>query len=290
VSLLALLALQAFAARGDDPVPPGLTKTTLSVNEIPIEVYLYKPKLYDHGPLLVSFHGLSRNIEPYLDAMKTLADRHGMLGVLPLFDRQRFPYLRYQALGISRVSRDAASEPIAVEPPAAWTSTLVLGLVHLIRAREGPPDLDYYLIGHSAGGQFLNRLAAFAANGARRIIVANPGSYVGPTRDARFPYGFGDLPPEMSNDAALRRYLAQPMTIFLGTADVKSKDLDVRAQAMRQGATRHERGVNVFRAGRELAGKNGWNFNWTLVEVPGSGHDVARMYRSQQASAALFNH
>jgi len=288
--IVALLVpvLSAFPAHGQ-PVPPGLTRTILTVNETPIEVFLYKPKLYDGGPLLVSFHGLSRNLEPYLDATKMLADRHGMLAVLPLFDRERFPYQRYQALGISRMSRRTTSAPIEIEPRAQWTSALILQLIDAIRTGEGTPDLPYYLIGHSAGGQVLNRFAAFIANGAARIVVANPGSYLRPTREVRFPYGFGDLPPEMSNDAALRRYLAQPMTILLGTADIKSTNLDVRPQAMLQGATRYERGVNVFHMAQELAMKKGWAFNWALVKVPRSGHNVATMYGSPQASAALFH-
>jgi len=288
--IVALVAtvLPASWAHGQ-PVAPGLTRTILTVSEIPIEVFLYKPKRYDGGPLLVSFHGLSRRLEPYLEATKGLAERNGMLAVLPLFDKQRFPYQRYQALGISRMSRKITSGPIAVEPRARWTSVLILQLIDAVRTREGNPDLPYYLIGHSAGGQLLNRFAAFVANGAARIVVANPGSYVRPTREARFPYGFGDLPPEMSNDAALQRYLAQPMTILLGMADTKSTNLDMRPPAMLQGATRYDRGVAVFHMAQDLATKEGWAFNWMLVEVPNSGHNVASMYRSPQASAALFN-
>jgi poly(3-hydroxybutyrate) depolymerase len=286
-ALIALAVLCVGAAHAE-PLPFGLGQRTIDIDGTPIEVYTYKPEGYSDGPLLVTFHGLGRHIEPYLDAAKSIADRHGMLVVLPLFDRKRFPYWRYQGLGIARQSRRVASGPLPVKPRSEWTSELIVKLIDRIRADEGSPNVDYYLMGHSAGGQIANRLAAFTPNHAKRIVVTNPSSYVAATRLARFPYGFGDLPAELSDDAALRRYLAQPITIFLGTADVLSRDLDVLPPAMRQGSTRHERGLNVFRAAQALARENGWPFNWSLVEVPDVGHDVQRMFRSPQSSAALF--
>jgi poly(3-hydroxybutyrate) depolymerase len=278
----------ATAAAAGSPLPSGEIQRALVVAETAIEVRAYKPASYRGGPLLISFHGLSRNTERYLDAAKPLAERHGLLLVVPLFDRARFPYWRYQGLGITRQSRRVTSGPIPVEPPETWTSTLITGLIEEIRRLEGNPGLDYYLIGHSAGGQIGNRMAAFGLHAARRIVVANPSSYVAPTRAARFPYGFGALPQSLSNDDALRRYLAQPMTILAGTDDVLDRDLDVRPLAMDQGATRFERARNVFNMAQALARARGWPFNWRLVEVRGVGHDVRAMYGGQEIDSALF--
>ncbi|MDH5537535.1 MAG: hypothetical protein OEZ08_18445 [Betaproteobacteria bacterium] len=285
MSLLALLWATTAPAT---PLPAGDGRRTIDLDGTPVELYTYKPANYAGGPLLVSFHGLSRNVIAYREATKAIANKRGLLVVLPLFDRERFPYWRYQALGITRTSRNVTEGPIAVEPESAWTAALILRLIGRVLADEGRPDLDYYLIGHSAGGQIANRLAAFAPHGAKRIVIANPSSYVQPTRDARFPYGFGDLPETMNGEIAIRRYLAQPITLLVGPADVHDKDLDVRPAAMRQGATRHERARNIFNAAREVARANGWPFNWQLIEVPDVGHDAQRMYASPQALAALF--
>lgn len=279
--------LCALTAHGE-PLPAGTSQRVMDIDGTAIEVHFYKPAHYDKGPLLVSFHGLSRDMEAYLDAAKPIADRHNMLLVMPLFDRQRFSYWRYQALGITRNSRKITSGPIAVEPPAQWTSTLILKLIDRVRNDEGHPSLDYYLIGHSAGGQVVNRFAALVPNGARRIVIANPSSYMRPTRQARFPYGFGGLPQNMTDESAIRRYLAQPITILLGTADLLTKNLDMLPPAVQQGATRYERGRNTFHAAQELARDHGWEFNWRLIEVPGVGHDAKGMYHGPQASAALF--
>ena len=277
----------ALTAQGE-PLPTGKSRRVVDINDTAIEVHFYKPAHYDKGPLLVSFHGLSRDMAAYLDAARDIADRHGMLLVMPLFDRQRFPYWRYQALGITRTSRKITSGPIAVEPPAQWTGTLILKLIDHVRNGEGRPALDYYLIGHSAGGQIVNRFAALVPNSAKRMVVANPSSYVRPARQARFPYGFGDLPEQMADESAIRRYLAQPITILLGTADLLATNLDQLRPDVRQGATRYERGRNAFHAAQELARDKDWEFNWRLVEVPGVGHDAPGMYRSPQIAAALF--
>lgn len=270
------------------PLPTGDHQHTVDLDGTLVEIYSYKPASYAGGPLLVSFHGLSRRMAAYREATKTIADRRGMLVVLPLFDRERFPYWRYQALGITRMSRNVTEGAIPVEAEATWTAALIMRLIERVRADEGRFDLDYYFIGHSAGGQIANRLAAFAPQTAKRVVIANPSSYVQPTRDARFPYGFGGLPEAMSSEAAIRRYLAQPLTLLLGTADVLlTEDLDMRPAAMRQGATRYERGRNVFEAAREVARRNDWTFNWRLVEVPEVGHDVLRMYASPHTLAAL---
>jgi len=190
---------------------------------------------------------------------------------------------------IARAAPQPGSGPLNIEPESRWTGHTLLKLIEFIRAAEGRTDLPYYLSGHSAGGQALSRFAAFIPNEARRIVMANPSTYLQPTRDVRFPYGFGGLPDALSNDAAIRRYLAQPVTIFLGQADVnRGPSLNVRDGAVQQGPNRYQRGLNVFRAAQKLAQEKGWEFDWRLVEVPDVGHSARRMYESPQAGAALL--
>ncbi len=123
---------------------------------------------------------------------------------------------------------------------------------------------------------------------ARRIVAANAGAHIFATRDMDFPYGFGNLPEELGNDAALKRFLAQPLTLFQGTADTGEANLDKSAPAMRQGATRIERGRENFRRAQELAVAKGWPFNWSLVEAADIGHDSAKMFGHANAETALF--
>jgi pimeloyl-ACP methyl ester carboxylesterase len=236
--------------------------------------------------VLLVLHGLGTNAPGYRDYAVPLADQLGWLVIAPLLDRKRFPTWRYQTGGIVRDQR--ASDEFTVEPDAQWMGRLFLAIIDTARAAESRPGLGYALIGHSAGGQALSRFAAFVPHAAKRIIIANPSTYLWPSRDERFPYGFGGLPPALANDDALRRYLAQPVTLLLGTADIKrDADLNVRDGAERQGANRLERGHNAFNAARQLAQEKGWPFGWRLLEVPNVGHSARLMFGAAQALQAL---
>jgi len=232
-------------------------------------------------------HGLGTNAPGYRDYAIPLADKLGFLVIAPLFDRQRFPTWRYQTGGLVRNTRAAEGE-FTVEPETQWMGRTFLAIIDAVRAAEGRPQAGYSLIGHSAGGQTLSRFAAFTPHAAKHIVIANPSTWLWPTLQERFPFGFGGLPPAMTGDDTLRRYLAQPVTLLLGTADnQRDADLNVTAGADRQGANRFERGHNFYRTARELAQARGWAFNWTLLEVPDVGHSGRRMLGSSEAATAL---
>jgi poly(3-hydroxybutyrate) depolymerase len=279
--LLLLLAALPGGALQSEPLPAGKSRFTVTTTPVPIEVFAYRPAHYVDGPLLVVMHGLNCNAEDYRNYAIPLADRCGALVIAPLFDTNRFPSEAYQRGGILKKGQP--------QPREQWTFSYLPQLVAAVRAREGKTNLPYYLIGHSAGGQFLTRLAAFAPGDAQRIVAGNPGSHLFPTRDLPFQYGFGELPPELGDDAAIQRYLAAPLTLFLGTADTGSKNLDETATAMKQGATRIERGRRCYEMARELAAKRGWKFGWSVVEAPGIGHDAAKLFAHPLAEKALLS-
>jgi poly(3-hydroxybutyrate) depolymerase len=284
IRALLLGACLVAAAAGAAPFPAGDSTTEITVDERAIEVFVYKPGNYAGRALMVSLHGLGRNAAGYRDAGRGLADRFGALLIVPLFDRERFPTWRYQQGGIARRNSDGT---LSVEPPGHHTGDLLQGIVDAVRADEGNRDMPYVLIGHSAGGQLLVRVAAFGRASAERIVIANPSTWVMPSLDEAYPYGFGGLPAELAGEQALQRYLAQPVTVLLGTADTGTNNLSMTAGAMRQGSTRHARGLNAFHAAQALAKRRGWPFGWRLAEVPGVGHSASRMYRSPLVAAAL---
>ena len=268
------------AALAPAPLPAGRGQFTLAGPE-PITVFTYKPAGYAGGPLLVVFHGVGRNAADYRDHAIAMAERFQAMVAAPLFDAERFRTERYQMGGVLR-----KGEP---QPPDRWTFAFVPRLVERIRTLEGRPGLPYYLIGHSAGGQFVERMAAFLPGAARRIVAVNPGTDLFPTGELRFGYGFGGLPPALAGDAALRAYLAAPLTLYLGTGDtVADKDFDGTATAMRQGRSRLERGRACFEMARKLAADKQWPFGWRKVELPGVGHSASRMFAGAQVEDALF--
>jgi pimeloyl-ACP methyl ester carboxylesterase len=262
------------------PILAGPAQFTLPGAE-PIIVFTYKPSNYAGGPLLVVFHGVGRNAADYRDHAIGMAQRFGAVVAAPLFDAARFQGERYQRGGVLR-----GGEP---QPQDQWTYSFVPRIVAQVRAMEGHPDLPYYCIGHSAGGQFAMRMAGFLPGAARRIVAVNPGSDLFPTRDLRFRYGFGGLPPALGGDDALRAYLAAPLTLYLGTSDtVQDKNLDRSPEAMKQGSSRIERGRACFELARKLAAEKNWAFNWRKVEISGVGHSSTRMFAGREVEDALF--
>jgi pimeloyl-ACP methyl ester carboxylesterase len=279
VSLLGLWALSWELSAAPLPVGPGHVECANDGE--PLTLFTYKPPTYHDGPILVVFHGVNRNAEDYRNFAITLGERFGAIVIAPLFDTKRFPSERYQRGGIQRAG--------VAQPPEKWTYAAVPRIVADVRAREGKPALPYYLIGHSAGGQFLVRLAAFYPGQAARIVAANPGSELFPARDQNFGYGFGGLPSELSSDEILKRYLAAPLTIYLGTGDNHpDEDFDASPAAMKQGGSRLERGRACFAFAEKLAKERGWEFHWRKVETPGIGHESAFMFAAKEAEDALF--
>ena len=277
--LIVVLAVHRLDAA---PLKVGAHRLEFTHEGEVIEVFTYRPPTYRDGPLFVIFHGVARNAEDYRNFAITLAERFRALVVAPRFDKERFPLERYQRGGL--VDKEGR-----VQPPERWTYAAVPRLVERIRADEGRPGLPYYLIGHSAGGQFLVRLAAFLPTEAGRIVAANPGSHLFPTRERDFGYGFGALPAELSSDEVLRRYLAAPLTLYLGTGDtLVEANLDQSPAAMLQGGNRLERGRACFAFAAELARARGWTFGWRKVETPGIGHDAAEMFAAAEVAAAIF--
>ncbi len=264
------------------PLPVGRAQFQVPYADAPVTLFTYKPAGYAGGPLLVVFHGVVRNADHYREFAITLAERFGVLVVAPQLDEAAFPEEWYQRGGLLAADGTA-------KPREQWMFNVVGAIVAGVRAKEGKPDLPYYLIGHSAGAQFLVRLAAYLPGEAKRIVAGNAGSLLFPSTDHAFGYGLGGLPPELRDDAMLRRYFAAPLTLYLGTADVTPRRrFDASEAAMRQGPHRYGRNLAFYSMAEKMAKERGWTFNWRKVEVPGVEHDAARMFAAAQAEDALF--
>lgn len=278
---MTILLTAALLLAAVEPIPSGSATIEVAAGAAPLEVFTYKPANYRDGPLILVFHGVLRNAAEYRDDARAMGDRFGALIAAPLFDLERFPVSAYQQGNIRRDGKTV--------PPEEWSGRLIAPIVAELRSREGRPEMPYYLIGHSGGGQFLVRMAGFVETEASRIVAANPGTHLVATRKAPFPYGFGGLPPDLSGDLALRRYLAQPLTIYLGAGDTEADEhLDDRPEALRQGPTRLARGRFAFETARGLAQRKGWAFHWRLVEARGVGHDHEQMFNHPNCRQALF--
>ena len=274
---LALLAsaLVLSGSAAAQTIAPGIGETSATVLGTSLRVFTYRPGCPPRLVLVV-FHGLGREAGPYRDAARPLADTLCALVVAPEFDDGRFPTSTYQRGGVMRHG--------TFLPPGARTVDMVAPLIAWARGASGQPSLPYALIGHSAGGQFLSRVAAYAAPDAMRIVIANPSTWVLPSLTEKAPYGFGKVP---NAEAMMRAYLALPITVLLGGADTGRHNLSSEPEAVAQGANRLMRGRNTFMKAQAAAREHGWTLGWTEAEVPDVGHSATKMFASPQAAAAF---
>lgn len=278
---VALLLAASRATAG--PIPTGLSHFEVGSGTNAIMVFTYKPGGYRDGPLVVVFHGLLRNAEDYCRNCIPLAESNHVIIAAPWFRRDQFDNEEYQRGGVLRHG--------VLQPREDWSYARMPAIIAAMRPAEGKPALPYYFIGHSGGGQFVMRMSALFPTEARRIVACNPGSDLFPRRDWKFGYGFGGLPDELSDDAALQRYLAAPLTLGLGLEDTDPQhpELDRSAAAGQEGRFRLERGRACFDYAQKLAQEHGWKFSWHKVEVPGIAHDGKATLACKEVQAALFN-
>ena len=263
-------------------IPAGKSDFVLTIGATTLQVFAYRPAKWTGERMLMVMHGTLRNADEYRDHAIGMGDRFDALILAPKFDRERFPSRRYQRGGIQREDGTAAL-------PEEWTYAFIPEIAARARAITARPDAQLFLIGHSAGGQFVVRMSAFQDTGAVRLVAANPGSALLPTRAMPFGYGFGGLPEDLASDDRLRQYLAAPLTLYCGTADDVPDDyFDQSRWARQQGGGRHQRGLALYWTGRAVAEARGWPFGWRLVEAPGVGHDHLQMFDHPNCRLALF--
>jgi hypothetical protein len=273
----ALLALSLLVVPAEAAIPPGSGNQTAALGDVSLEIATWAPAACTPAGILIVFVGLHRTIGPYRDYATPLAKRYCLIVVAPLFDAECFPPWSYQRGGV-------VQNGVPLQPDH-WTVNLVPRLIAWARQQADAP-LPVALLGHSAGAQFVSRVAAYIDTGASRIIIANPSTWVRPRLDIAAPYGFGSLYAPAAAEAALRRYLAAPITVLLGE-DVGGEDLARGPEADAQGATRLERGQNILREAKTVADQNQWLFSWQRAIISGVGHSARHIFTSGAAFAAL---
>jgi dienelactone hydrolase len=283
--LLEKLAIGDAAILGENIMALSTGKQTQTVNldETSFQVYTYRPPGEIKG-LLLAFHGDGRDASGMRDAAVKIADEKGYAVVAPLFDTDRFDNEAYQQGGILDNGR-------LVTDRDDWTVARTKDFAEWGAAQAGLDVNDpTVLFGHSAGGQFVSRVAAFAPDDSLfdGMIVANPSTHVWPSLSEKAANGFGGgYFSQAESEALLKDYLADPVTIYLGDKDTGSVDLARGAAAMRQGDDRLERGLKVFEAAKAEAEARGWEFGWELVTAPGVGHTFGGMLRSSAMRDAI---
>lgn len=260
-----------------------------------VEVYYYRPRnLDERSPVLIVLPGAGRNAWDYRDYWIDTAERFGVLVLSPHYSESRYPrFWNYNLAGmiadvvIDPKAKEMASYRITTDRQQWLFDDMDRIFDEAVRA-AGLKTPRYDLFGHSAGGQFLHRFALFADDDTRadRILASNSGWYTVPDQDARFPYGLADAPIE---ERQLASAFARRLVVFLGGSDDANEtrgDLVRSTETDRQGLHRLARGKYFHTQAAKAAANMKTPFNWTLLVVPGIGHDAKGM--SEAAASYLY--
>lgn len=265
-----------------------------------------------HAVIVV--HGTGRNAAHYYANMLAAAAQAGVLDttivLAPLFKTSQ------DNPGAEQLTWTSGGWKIgdAAEAKGVSSFSVMDDLITTLANKKRFPNLKWITVtGHSAGGQFTQRYAAFgvAPNYVRGtvvdFVVANPSSYTyfdgaRPSKDGSrfsvptgsscpyddYKYGMGGRTGYVARLApreALHQFTSRRITYLSGGADsVQNGDMDTDCGAMAQGPNRVTRSAYFFARIKQLAP----TAPQQRVVVPGIAHDSDGMYQSAQARPVLF--
>jgi pimeloyl-ACP methyl ester carboxylesterase len=247
-----------------------------------VDVFYYRPRaLTADSPVIIVLPGAGRNAWNYRDHWIEAADQHGVLVLALHYPESDYPgFWNYNIAGmitdvvIDRSARALSNYRIHTDREQWLFDDLDRVFDSAVRGVGLRTD-RYDLFGHSAGGQFLHRFAMFAPEQARadRILASNSGWYTVPDAAERFPFGLDEL---TITESQLRFAFSRKLVVFLGGTDDENEtrgDLARSPQTDRQGHHRLARGKYFYEKSSKVAAAMSARFNWTLLVVPGIGHD-----------------
>ena len=237
-----------------------------------VTVWLFSPKdATPQAPVVFVMHGVKRDGENYLQDWVPLARERGFVLVVPEFSNAEFP--GYQSYNFGNIV-DIAGHAL---PREQWSFSFIEPIFDAVRKRTGNRSERYLLYGHSAGGWFVQRFVFFMPQArVARAVSANAGLYLMPDFTTAFPYG---LKKTSLTDFDLRRALAAPFVVLLGTADTdpQARLLWHTPEAEAQGSHRFARGIYFFKQAEAAAQNLHTPFGWRLSTASGVGHSDAGM-------------
>lgn len=228
-------------------------------------------------PILMSFHGVNRNAADYRDYWISMANNKKFMVFAPEFSDVEYP--GGDSYNLANIFDDGDNPSSATfNSKKEWTISEIDFIFNQIVTAISGTQQKYNAWGHSAGAQFLHRLAMYLPNSKLDIAVcSNAGWYTVPEFTVDFPYGLkkGELP-----NADLTTAFSKKMIVHLGTADTNANDAGLRHNNIldnQQGLNRFVRGKYFFNESKATAKSINATYNWEKYEVSNVGHNARLM-------------
>jgi len=260
----------------------GRSRSTFSfahADAPPVVVHVcVPPTLSSRTGVTFVLHGKLRNAAEYLEPWVPWAAEADQIVLAPCFDREGWPGGRGYNLG------NVFSGSGRRLPERQWAFTVVEALHERTREDFGLDDEQFALWGHSAGGQFVHRFLLLKPRAQVRVAIASGcGWFTVPDLDVGFPYGLRH-PALPFTDEHARALVQKPLVLMRATLDtIRDSDLRTTRRADAQGCNRYVRAGHMHAAGKAIDAGSPWR----LLDVPGVGHDGARMALAAQRTGLL---
>lgn len=236
-------------------------------------------------PILMVFHGVSRNAKDYRNAFVNASNAKNFIVIAPEFSDENFPQSDQYNLGNVYVDGDNPTSN-SLNPESQWSFSIVEKLFDFIKSQLKNTSSSYKIFGHSAGAQFAHRFLMFKPNNrANQTVISAAGWYTLPDATVPFPYGLKNSILESSTSDI---FFAKNIFVQVGEFDNNPNDANLRHNfyADAQGLQRLERATNYVDFCKQQAKNSTFDFNWTLYIHKNADHNY--IIAAQNASNLLF--
>ena len=270
-------------------------------------MYFYKPTSYNSltSPILFAMHGEGGDGLGPINDLINIADRRGALIIGINFYYSGSTGLHTASYGFIDSLNQCVDEGPATK--------LIAAMYKHTMQRESRNSVPVYMIGFSAGGQFVSRYMlirqAYPDSVPIKMAVStNPYYYTFPTdtfngvpmpwlsglifNDWVTQYISAGSCPEIAQYYTfkcpdhIKQYYNENYGVLIGTGD--TTPLSDNASAMAQGSNRYQRAQTFYNFGLSDAPNFGTSLNWKYREVIGVGHDQYNMYNSKNLPTDTF--
>jgi len=253
----------------------GQLYSLVSNGEPDLGYYFYLPatKVVPSN-VIVSVHGISRNIDEHIWAMRSWADKYGVALIMPLYDKMDFH--DYQRLGRN------GHGPRADIP--------LIRILNEVEENFGINTQKIDLFGFSGGAQFSHRFSLLHPQRVSRLGIASAGWYTWPDNRQAYPMGTANTLGLQNAEIDLEGMLQIPTCIFVGERDTKrSRSLNTSPQLDKtQGENRLQRAKNWANAMQQAASDRGINASMQLEILPNTKHSFRQAVTRGKLISRLF--
>lgn len=254
---------------------PGVVQkylyTNPAISKYSIPVWIVIPNKYSaSSKYVMTMCGINRLASNIATYWVPFANTNNYIITAPEFNSKDWPSNDYILGKMFTGSFDSGS----LNPKETWTFNIVQQIHKQLVSLCGLTDSTYELWGHSAGGQFVHRLAFFLPDeNISRYIAANSGWYSCPDMNVAFPWGSKNSLLQLTNNDQVS-FTQKRLVIMRGTADtIRDSELNIDPNSDAQGLNRYSRAAYFYNTGVKINSA----LKWSLVDVLNVGHEDQKM-------------